>query len=232
MNTYSLCAKIGRYRNAVLMLLLMASASTLSGCGLFSYLVANLALLPKEAALYHLPKDKNILVFPDDVSGQLSYPPLKKLLAQNVAAAMMREKLAASVVPYQKVDELSSQVGQRWYRMDDSGMGVAEVTRTVGADLAVYLSIRHFQLKDNPSDPSWRGKITVLVKVVDRDGKRLWPTDRTDGYEVSVDTSPGVEEGATVGQVLTQQLAGMMAEKVTSLFYKHTVHDNSDPLNN
>jgi hypothetical protein len=210
-----------------LVVLMLAAAAPLNGCAVFSYTVANLAPKPKASALYHLPKDQAALVFPDDVSGQLSYPLLKQMLAEKVSAELRGSKLVRSTVPYVKLHEFSAQVGQRWYRMDEGGMGVAEVTRSLGGDLAIYLSIRHFQLKDNPADPSWRGKLTLLVKVVSAEGKRLWPTDRTDGYEVTVDMPPSAGEGPSVGPALAQQLAELMAVKVADLFRSHEVEGNS-----
>lgn len=211
----------GRFR---LLVLALAVVPLAGGCAVISYTVANLAPRPRQAALYHLPDNQTVLVFPDDVSGQLSYPLLKQLLAEKVSIELRESELVKTTIPYVKLQEFSTQVGQRWYRMDGSGMGVAEVSRCLGADLAIYLSIRHFQLKDNPADPSWKGKLTVLVKVVSAtDGKRLWPTDRTDGYELIVDLPTAAAEGPAVGPALAQRLAELMAVDVADLFRSHAV---------
>jgi hypothetical protein len=203
--------------------LLLGALAMASGCQLIGYTAANLAPPPKQAALYHLPKDQTVLVFPDDVSGQLSYPLLKQLLAEKISLELRADKMAKATIPYVKLHEFSAQVGQRWYRMDDGGMGVAEVTRSLGADLAIYVSIRHFQLKDNPADPAWKGKLKVLVKVVSAEGKRLWPLDRTDGYEVNLELPPATGEGTALAPALAEHLAGQMAVDVVDLFRKHTV---------
>lgn len=200
----------------------LSAAAMAGGCAVLSYTVANLAPKPRVKALYELPEDQRALVFPDDVSGQLGYPPLRQLLADKVSAELMAHELADSTVSYDRLNTLAAQVGQRWHRMDETGMGVAEVTRAVGADLAVYLSIRQFQLKDNPADPAWKGKLTVLVKVVAADGQRLWPTDRTDGYELTVETPPTTGDSPTFGIALTNHLANLMAVEVVNLFRTHS----------
>jgi hypothetical protein len=209
--------------------LLLAVGPLAGGCTLIGYTAANLAPKPRTSALYHLPKDQTVLVFPDDVSGQLSYPLLKQLLAEKIGSELHEAKGAKATVPYVKLYEFSTQVGQRWYRMDDTGMGVAEVTRALGADMAVYVSIRHFQLKDNPGDPAWKGKLNVFVKVVSAQGKRLWPTDRTDGYELSLEMPASAGEGPAIGPALAQQLAEKMAVNVVDLFRSHVAEEDQNP---
>lgn len=210
-----------RISNPVLVATLCLGACLSGGCPFVSFFAASFAPRAKTDAQFELPRDKHVLVFPDDLAYRLQYPPLKRILAEKLNKHLLQHHLAAGTVEYEKLAQLKHRVGDRWTDVRPGGMGVAQVTRELQADLAIYVDIREFRLKDRSGDPVWKARFTVLVKVVGADGRRLWPTDRKDGRELSVETPLLTDDSEGFGITLTDDVADRMADKIAKLFYRH-----------
>jgi hypothetical protein len=193
----------------------------LVGCGIPTFLVSVFTPEPKENAAFTLPAGKTVLVFPDDLVNPLGYPPLKRMLAEKLNEQIAKHQLAERTIEYARLEDLKERSGERWRDVREKGMGVAEVTSALGADLAIHLDVREFRLKEHPSNNIWKGRLTALVKVVDSKGNRLWPADAMEGQQVSVETPPITEGDETYGLTLTNLLADQMADRVAKLFYSH-----------
>lgn len=208
-------------RTIVPAMLLCMLSGLVGGCAFISFAVASFVPKPKIAAEYELPKGRRVLVFSDDLAYDLRYPPLKRILAEKISHLLEEHHLAAETVPYQQVEYLKNRVGDRWYDVQRGGMSVGDVAAELGADLAIYVNVSKFTLKDRPASPLWQGELTTLVKVVDSTGRRLWPTDQADGRQVRVTTPTTADQSEMYGIALTDELTDLTAHKVVNLFRSH-----------
>jgi len=188
----------------------------LSGCqGAF---VLAEKLFPKQTvpAKFNLPKNKTVLVFPDDLQNPLSYPPVKRRFARKLNELLRQEGLAGETIAYEKLTEL--QAAEPKFNL----MSIPKIGRKLGAELVVYLSIEEFTLKDNPVDTLWRGRLAGRAKVVDVVEGRIWP-DESAGYPVEVTTPLAESSSETFGEELARILAENLALEVSRLFHSHKV---------
>ena len=209
-------------QRTVAVLLAVMMASLLSSCAAIAWPVAALTPPQKIKPLYTLPADKKVLVFVDDVQSPVSFPPVKRDLAEAIGRELLAQKVAAATIPYERVLDLMA--AEKKF----NDLGVANVGRKVGADVVLYVEIRSFKLREQEGSPLWEGQISTSIRVVDawattNKTARLWPQDTTDhpigpvGMPVKED--PNVEYGAE----LSKSLANRMADRVAKLFYEHEV---------
>jgi len=202
----------------LLPLLLLLPLLGLTGCAMFEWAVAAMAPPEEAKATFDLPKDKRILVFPDDQSAPLPYPPFKRMLANKINAELMDHKLASETIPYDRIVDL--QAGNS----DFDRLPVDETGSKLGADLVIFMQMGEFRLKDNADDPLWHGRATAFIRVVDvHTGQRLWPALPQEGFALSVETDASDNSDASYGAQLTEQMATSMGDQIAKLFYKHTV---------
>lgn len=190
------------------------AAVSLSGCQVI--FVALEKMFPKERvpALFSLPGGKTVLVFPDDLQNPLSYPTVKRRLAQKLNAVLMEKRLAGRTIPYERLMELRSA------EPEFNLMGICKIGRRLGADLVVYVDIEQFKLKDSPVDTLWRGRLGGRAKVVDVLKGRIWPEESA-GYPVKVNTPLAESHADTFGGELAKKLAEDLAVEVAQLFHDH-----------
>ncbi|NQU75021.1 MAG: hypothetical protein HQ546_01755 [Planctomycetes bacterium] len=186
-----------------------------AGCAVVSFLVASFAPQPKIQAQFVLPKGRCVLVMTDDLVYPLAYPPLKRLLADKIGEQLLGSNLAGGTIDYQKLRDLQDRT------IDFDTMPIDQVARRLGADYVLYVDIRQFQLRSSEIGSLWKGRLEAFVKVVDSAGGRLWPTDRTEGYEVTVETPVFPDDSEAFGLTLTEMLADLTANRVANLFRQH-----------
>jgi hypothetical protein len=175
-------------------------------------------MFPKDrvAPRFAMPARKTVLVFPDDVARPLSYPPVKRRLAEKVNELLIEKGLAARTVPYDRLVEL------RGEEPNFDRMHVPTVGRRCGAELVVHIAIDRLTLKETPIETLWRGRFEVRVKVVDVKKGRIWP-DELAGLSVSVQEPTTENTSETYGAELSRKLADKLAVKIAGLFHAHLV---------
>lgn len=196
--------------------IVLTGAVLIGGCAPFGFLVASFLPPPKIPAQYELPERATVLVFPDDPSHRLEYPPVRAMVAERVARALREQELVADVVPYNRLLSLQSRT------TEFNRIPIHEVGRQLGADTVIYVEIDSFQTRENPSIPLWNGQFRARVRVVNvADGEVLWPRDGSTGAPVAVSTP--VEENTNPGYQaqLAERLSQRMADVVAKLFYEH-----------
>lgn len=199
-------------------LLLTALGMVLAGCPVVGWMATAFAPPKKVKAVFDLPPKKAILVFVDDYYHVTEFEAIKMDLAREINKGLIRNKLAARTIDYDRVLDL--QGNMPYFRR----LKVSEIGQRLGADLVLYIVIDRFSLHDNDTSLLWRGKLQVSVRVVDaKTGERLWPGDRRDdGYPVPAVELPSVDDSsANYEERLSRELAEKMADRVVKLFYKH-----------
>ena len=201
---------------AAVALLAAAGMLALAGCQLPLAIMEKMFPKDKVPPRFKLPADKIVLVFPDDVERPVSYPPVKRRLAEKVNELLMEKKLAARTVSHDRLVEL------RGIEPNFDRMHVPTVGSRCGADLVVYLAIDRFTLKETPIETLWRGRFDVRVKVVDVKTGRIWP-DELAGFPISVQEPTTENTSETYGAELSKKLADKLAVEVAGLFHARLV---------
>jgi hypothetical protein len=197
----------------------LAACLGLPGCQVFLPFIALWELAfphDKVPAQFKLPKDKRVLVFPDDMNRPVAYPPVKRALAEKVGKVLVEKKAVAYAVPYDELIDLQHS------EPNFNRLAVATVGRKLGADLVILVNIDQFQLKDSPVSTLWRGRFSAKVRVVDVRKGRLWP-DESAGRPVSASEPVCDNSSETYGTVLSQLLADKLGTEVAQLFHAHHV---------
>lgn len=196
----------------------LLAVACIAGCELISYPVAALGPTPKTPAVYELPENATVLVFPDDLTSPVSYPPLKRMVAQQTSELLTANEAAAETVSYRSLQDLQA----RQPEFNTRPTPIDEVGQAMGADVVIFINFTEFSLKDDPYNPLWHGRLVALVRVVDTDtGQTLWPELQAQGQEIIVETDPEEQSASDYGSELSERLAEMLARKVAELFYEH-----------
>jgi hypothetical protein len=204
-----------RLRGAVA-LLAGAGMLALAGCQLPLAIIEKMFPKDRVPPRFKLPADKVVLVFPDDVERPVSYPPVKRRLAEKINELLIEKKLVARTVSHDQLTAL------RGTEPNFDRMHVPTVGRKCEADLVVYLAIDRFTLKDTPVETIWRGRLDVRVKVVDVKKGRIWPEEMA-GFPISVQEPTTENTSESYGAELSRKLADKLAVEVTGLFHERLV---------
>ena len=187
------------------------------GCTGVYWLVAQFAPPQKVKPVYRPPRGKTYLVFVDD-RNPVNYEPVKRELCERLSEQLEKHKIASGTIPYDKLLDLIAA------NPNFNAMHVPTVGAKCGADMVLYVQIEEFSLKDEQVSPLWRGRLEVVVKIVDCRKGRLWPADRPEGYPLPVVEIPETASSSpTYGEQLARSLADRAADRIAKLFYEHTV---------
>lgn len=168
--------------------------------------------------LYAVDKHKTILVMPDDYYSRLPNDTTRSMLANDLNKLLLEQSVAASTIPFSKLQEAEN-------AKDFDKLSVDQVGRQVGADIVLYVIFDNMSLKDDQQNDLWHGRLALRVKLVDaKTGVRLWPTDREAWPIETVDIAPS-STAADYAPVLTQELVTEAAKRITYLFCEHPSAD-------
>jgi hypothetical protein len=196
--------------------LLVMLAMTECSCAVVAFVAAKFTPPEKVEPEYAVPKGKTILIFVDDMLSPLTYPPLKAELSRMIGEELVKNEVAAKVVPYDRLADLASSTPAF------NSLAVGEIGQKLGADLVLYVQIDEFDLRDPSAPQLWKGHLQVTVRLVDVAKGRLWPTDRPAGFTVPPANTPtSAESSESHGEQLATSLSAMTADSVAKLLYKH-----------
>lgn len=204
-------------KRLLFILAMLLPATAITGCGVFPWLAAQFAPPQTALAKYEIPKEKTVLVFPDDYPNTVSFEPVKRLLAERLNDLLAENEIAAAAIPYQAVEDMEAATNSF------SGMSTSQIGKALGADIVIYVHIDKFYLKEDPANPLWHGYIETTVRVVDVNKGLIWPADIPGGWPVDPVDIPTDDTSQTYNTKLAQRLAEKMSEKIAHLFYEHTV---------
>lgn len=168
-------------------------------------------------AEYKPPFDRKVLVFVDDMKLPVSYEQIKTDLADRLNVQLLEHRVASKVIPSENLQNFVAMTPKF------NQLSVAEVGKELGADLVLYVEIIRFSLRDSDFTPVWQGRLATSIRWVDvKSTKRLWPTDRLDGFDVPLLETPTVENSSpSYGAEIARQLAEEMASQIAWKFYDH-----------
>ena len=200
------------------------AVSSLSGCQLLFAIGEMMFPTQKIPARFTLPKGQAVLVFPDDLEIDLSYPPVRHRLAEKISRVLTDKKLVNRAIPYNKISELRSA------EPDFNQLAVSTIGQKLGATLVIYINIREFRLKDQPIESFWSGKFAADVWIVEvKTGDRIWSSVDPKGRPITVSERPVEDSSSTYGTKLAHTLADRLAVEIAGLFHSHRVERNRLP---
>jgi len=202
--------------------ILCLPALSLAGCQLLSWSVAAFVPTPKTSAAYEIDKSFRMLVFPDSPHCDLEFPTIRDWLARKLNARLVEQDLVAATVPFDSLRVHQEQMDRQYRLAEGQPAPLSALAEKLGADAVLYIDIRQFRLRSAPGEPVWAGRLSVMVRMVDAGGKRLWPpADRAHGYPIVVEMTPTTDDSTTYGLTLTEKMADRMAERIVQLFCEH-----------
>lgn len=209
------------HKTRTLTIALAAAACMLGGCQIISWAVASFVPKPKVQPVYEFPIDATVLVVPDTQFHHLTNPTVPEILADKINRRLITEDLVASTTSYRLLEMHQSRLDRQYRAAHGTPAPLSVLAAKFDVDRLLYIDIRQFRLRDHPSDPVWRAKFTARVWVINTEGERMWPTDRRDGHELTVETTPTPNDSTTFSITLTEDLTDRMADKIVKLFYEH-----------
>lgn len=164
-------------------------------------------------ALYKLPEKSRVLVWVDPRSTADMPVDTAPALGQSIAQDLYTYKVAGTFVAQSRLSAIRQDPKYKEY-------GIADVARLTDADLVVYVDMLTFHVTSLSSGQLTEGGAEAVIKVVDKNGKRLWPDNLSAlGYPVTAHVDINVSEDQSTSAVRTDLIANM-TKKVGQLFHK------------
>ncbi len=162
---------------------LMLALFTIGGCGPVLYLAGG---RDHVEAQFKIPKKSRVLVFVDGHAGRDIPLEVPDMLAEQLNTHLYQYKAADSFVAVSRVADL---------RKDSlfADMSIADIARKVDADIVIYVDMINFMIVEQGGNQVNSGRAEVAVKVVDRNGKRLWP-ENSDANPLGNSVNAEIEE--------------------------------------
>jgi hypothetical protein len=198
------------------LLALLAAFPALPGCQALYFLGGK----GTQPALYTLPKDQRILVFVD---------PRPTVSAPVDFSSTLGDKIAQHLYKYGVADKFVAQERLTALRRDHArfgAMGIADVAKATEADLVLYVDLIAYDVNAISDESIAQGSAHVLVKVLARDGTRLFPKDAPAGIETAAQVEPAFTADRDMNAVI-KQLTDTLAMRVGRMFQKY---DREDPV--
>jgi hypothetical protein len=107
-------------------------------------------------------------------------------------------------------------------------MSIPDVARKVDADIVIYIDILNFQLRVESGGEVTSGVAEAAVKVIDRDGKRLWPTDEGAASPLGQSVAAEIEQNMADVRSLNatrEELLKRMTTRIGRLFHDWSSED-------
>jgi hypothetical protein len=170
-----------------------------------------------QEALFKLPKDKRVLVLVDTAPSVNATPGFTKLVAQKITDHLYKYKATDTLVAQSRLDALKEDPTY-------AKMGIADIARETGADLVIYVDLVALNTTSTNDKSVAQGDAEVLVKVVDADGKHLYPPADAGGTPVQAHLDPSFTEGQVEGAVVNE-LSDQLGLRVGRMFHKYSRDD-------
>lgn len=190
--------------------LLAALALSLGGCELL-YLMGGSSTHP---ASFKFPKGHRVLVLVELNQGVAAPPAFATTLADAVGSHLLQNK--AVDAPLIRQDQLISlqQANPEAY----ANMHLGDVATTLNADNVLYIKITQLQTNVTADGTVADGAAEAFVKVLDKQGTRLWPGDVT-GQRLLAQVTTGLLSDRDIPNIL-KSLNSQLADQTDALFHE------------
>ena len=200
-------------RTAPISVVMLLAPFLLCGCQALYFLQGK----GTQKALFKLPKDQRILVFVDT-------PPSVSLPAGY--AASLGEEIGAHLYKYKAATTVATQDRLTAMRSDPTfiKLGVADVAKATGADVVVYVNVVTFNVALISGDAVSRGDAQALIKVIDKNGARLWPLNQPAGQTIEAHLDEALSDQRDQAATL-KQIGDQLTNHAGRLFHDYSLDD-------
>lgn len=187
-------------------------AGSATGCVALAAVASKVQPPPTMDAEYK-PAKKPTLVFVESYNNPDLYAVEANRIARDMAYEFTEHK-AFPVIPTQKLIELKASKGSEFWKMK-----IPEVAQAVGAEQVIYVNLTRFSAEPPTGSETVRGECEALVRLVDATtGRPLWPSDSSDGRDISYKT-PALSDQGTTRDAVQEQLYMHLSQEISHLFY-------------
>lgn len=198
--------------------LLLAFGLSLGGCAQMFYLFNGPDAVK---AQFKIPKKSRVLVFADRRPGRDVPLEIPDLLSDRIILHLYQYKAADNFVAAARLAEMRKSP-------IFADMSIPDVARKMDADIVIYIDILNFQLREESGGQVTSGVAEAAVKVVDRDGKRLWPTDEGAASPLGQSVTAEIEQNMADVRNMTatrEELIKRMTTRIGRLFHDWSSED-------
>jgi hypothetical protein len=195
------------------LMLAIALGAGLSGCELIGLFAGH----GSQAALYVLPKDARVIVLVD----------LRKDIEAPAAfASNLGDQITAHLYTYKATDHVIGQavlVDLERNNPKYAEMGVADVAAATGADVVVVVDVVMLSVTSSSDNMVHEGAAEAYVKVIDRNGNRLWPGDN--GMRVNAKVDPKMNDDV-IKQGIFKNMQDTLTVRIGRMFHSYSLDDS------
>jgi hypothetical protein len=220
------CGRLARLAVVVV----VAVSATLPGCNIVAPVYYLIEGPPKTPAMYTLP-DVPTVVFIDDRNNAIKRNSdiLRRRIADETSRRLMKQKLVTTTIRPQ--DAIAA---ARVHDRHDKVLSIDGIAESVGAEQIIYVQLVEFTESTDGYTP--RPYAVARVKVLDVvNNVRLFPAPG--GLEdfhllevIGLPQNTELYQNQTSIQVVHQELADLMGEKIAKLFYTHETKEIGSQL--
>jgi len=205
--------RAGGLAGAVLALVLL----TVPGCAMFFMMTGK----GQQKALFEFPEKARVLIMVDTHPNTGIPVDVPAMLGTALAAQWQPR----ANHPLEFVDP--GRLTQLQYNADAfRSLSIADVARKTHADYVVYVDLLQFSVQGRSENQISQAVTQTMVRVVDRDGQRVFPTDASAGMPVSAALPPTLGESASSSQQ-KDKLIDLLSIRITRMFFDYDLEDQA-----
>ncbi len=195
----------------------IAAGFALSGCQLAALFGGH----GSQEAMYTFPKDARVLVFVDPQETVSLPPGFDAELAEKINQHLYAYKATDHIVAQDRLAQLRDKQGDNFKKL-----GIADIAAGTDADVVLTVSVaKLFAAPITTDNTVAQGDAEVFVKVVDRQGERLWPGDPL-GVRIGAHEDPALVTDRNVPQIL-KSLEVQLTRRTGRMFHKYSLDDKT-----
>ncbi len=170
--------------------------------------------------LYKFPKNQHVLVLVDVHESVNAPPAFATTLADRIGSHLFRYKATDFLVSQDRIIDMQRNDPVRY-----KSLGVADMARETGADAVLRIYITQLVTPKSTDNMVGEGMAEVFVKVIDKQGNRIWPADSA-GMKVSAAVRPALMSERDTDAIL-KELADLLTVRTGRMFHSYNLEDKT-----
>jgi hypothetical protein len=141
-------------------------------------------------------------------------------------ATSLGEKISTHLYKYKAATQLVGQERLNAMRSDPTftQLGVADVAKATSADVVIYVNIVTFNVALISGDAVSGGDAQALVKVIDKNGTHLWPSNQPAGMPIEAHVDETLSDQRDQPATLNE-IGNLLATHTGRMFHDYSLDD-------
>jgi hypothetical protein len=196
---------------------ILSAGVLLAGCELIGLMAGH----GTQAALFKFPPAAKVVVLVDVRPGVVAPAAFSTTLADKVAAQIYRMKGANNFVSQDRLLELQQRDPAAF-----KTMGAASVARAMDADLVLEIDLVKMETPQTYDKTAGSGQAQVIVKVINRNGDRIWPVGDSAGQLVQADVELALTQDRDK-EIIERILGELLSIRTARMFHDYSLDDRT-----